>query len=64
MQENAPPRELAVYQLGFVGSGPVGMLLTGFLCEAFDPLAVLRICAVCMAVVIASVATFSSARRL
>lgn len=68
VQETAPPaqrgRILAVYQLGFVGSGPLGMLLTGFLCETFGPLRALRISAACMALVIASVATLSSARRL
>jgi MFS family permease len=68
VQETAPPdqrgRVLAVYQLGFIGSGPIGMALTGFLVDAFDPLSALRICAACMAVVIACVATLSSARRL
>ena len=68
VQETAPPEQrgriLAVYQLGFVGSAPLGMLLTGFLCETFGPLGALRVCALGMALVIASVATFSSARRL
>jgi MFS family permease len=68
VQEAAPPeqrgRVLAVYQLGFVGSGPIGMLLTGFLCDTFGPLNALRISAVGMALVIASVAALSSARRL
>ena len=68
VQETAPPEQrgriLAVYQLGFVGSGPLGMLLTGLLCETVGPLAALRICAACMACVIASVAALSSARRL
>jgi MFS family permease len=68
VQEAALPeqrgRVMAVYQLGFVGSGPLGMLLTGFLCDAFGPLMALRIAAGCMAVVIATAATFSSARKL
>jgi MFS family permease len=68
VQESAPPDErgrvLAVYQLGFVGSGPLGFLLTGFLCDTFGPLTALRLCASCMAAVIACVAAFSSARRL
>ena len=68
VQETAPPEQrgriLAVYQLGFVGSGPIGMLLTGFLCESFGPLVALRICALGMALVIGSVAALSSARRL
>ena len=68
VQETAPPEQrgriLAVYQLGFVGSGPLGMLLTGFLCETFGPLTALRISAVGMACVISGVALLSSARRL
>ncbi len=68
VQEAAPPeqrgRVLAVYQLGFVGSGPLGFFLTGLLCDAFGPLTALRISAVGMACVIAAVATLSSARKL
>jgi MFS family permease len=68
VQQTAPPEQrgriLAVYQLGFVGSGPIGMALTGALVDAFDPLTALRICAACMALVIASAAAFSSARKL
>lgn len=68
VQQAAPAeqrgRVLAVYQLGFVGSGPLGMALTGVLCDAFGPLTALRICAACMVIVLASVATFSSARKL
>jgi hypothetical protein len=62
VQEAAPPeqrgRVMAVYQLGFVGSGPLGMLFTGSV-RRVGPLMALRIAAGCMAV-IASVATSSA----
>lgn len=66
--EAAPPeqrgRVLSVYQLGFVGSFPIGAWVTGQLCEAWGPLMTMRVFAVCMALVVASVAMFSSARKL
>ncbi len=68
VQEHAPPdqrgRVLSAYQLGFLGSATLGSLLTGALCEALGPLIALRLSAACMALVVASVALFSSARRL
>jgi MFS family permease len=68
VQESAPPdqrgRILAAYQLGFVGSFPLGAQLAGQLSEAFGPLVAMRLAAAGMAVVLLGVATLSSARRL
>ena len=68
VQESAPAaqrgRILSVYQLGFVGSFPLGAQLAGQLSEAHGPLVAMRVAAAGMALVVASVATFSSARRL
>ncbi len=68
VQEAAPAeqrgRVLSVYQLGFVGSFPLGAFVCGQLCEALGPLTTMRVFAACMALVLASVATFSSARKL
>jgi MFS family permease len=68
VQEAAPEalrgRVLAVYQLGFVGSGVLGAALSGVLCDALGPLGALRVCAVCMAIVVGATTLFSSARAL
>jgi MFS family permease len=68
VQESAPAdqrgRILSVYQLGFVGSFPLGAQLAGRLSEAYGPLVAMRVAAAGMALVVAGVATFSSAKRL
>ncbi len=68
VQEAAPEelrgRILAVYQLGFVGSGTLGVALSGALCDALGPLASLRVSALCMATVVGATALFSNAREL
>jgi len=68
VQESAPAdqrgRILSVYQLGFVGSFPLGAQFAGRVSEIYGPLVAMRAAAVGMAIVLAGVATFSSARRL
>jgi MFS family permease len=68
VQESAPPEQrgriLAAYQLGFVGSFPIGAQLAGQISEAYGPQTAMRVAACGMALVLASVATFSSARKL
>ena len=68
VQESAPPEQrgriLAAYQLGFVGSFPIGAQLAGQISEAYGPQIAMRVAACGMALVLASVATFSSARKL
>jgi MFS family permease len=68
VQDAAPPsqrsRILSVYQLGFVGSFPLGAQFAGRLSESFGPLVAMRAAAACMALVLLGVATLSRARRL
>ncbi|HEY8122386.1 MAG TPA: MFS transporter [Myxococcota bacterium] len=68
VQETAPAdqrgRILSVYQLGFVGSFPLGAQLAGRISELHGPLAAMRVSALGMALVLAAVTLFSRARRL
>lgn len=56
-QQQAPPasrgRVLAVFQLGFVGTAPLGSLASGFLSAAIGPFATLQVCALAMTTVVA-----------
>ncbi|MCZ7619142.1 MAG: hypothetical protein M5U32_12845 [Myxococcota bacterium] len=62
-QQHAPPawrgRLLAVFQLGFLGTAPLGSLSAGFLSAAIGPFATLQACGLAMActVVLAALAT-------
>jgi MFS family permease len=68
VQESAPPdqrgRILAAYQLGFVGSFPIGAQFAGRLSELYGPLVAMQAAAAGMAIVLMGVATLSSARKL
>lgn len=67
-QEAAPPthrgRVLSVYSLGFMGSGPLGALLSGLLVERFGPLTACGASAVAMLVVVLGVGATSGVARL
>lgn len=64
MQEQAPPaqrgRVMSFYSLSFFGAGPIGALLNGFLVTQVGPQNALMVCAVCMFVVVTTVAVTSS----
>ncbi len=67
-QEAAPPalraRVLAVFQLGFMGAGPVGSLAAGAISERLGPLPTLVGFGCAMLTLIACVATFTRVRKL
>jgi MFS family permease len=67
-QEAAPSehrgRVLAVYQLGFMGGGPVGALLSGFLSNAFGLHATLLVASACMLTVVIGMTLFTNTRHL
>jgi MFS family permease len=67
-QEAAPPAErarvLSTYQLGFVGAGPVGAALAGFLAGQIGLLATLQAAAGAMLCVVAVIAAFTGTRRM
>lgn len=64
MQEQSPPdqrgRMMAFFSFSFMGSGPFGALLSGYLCEWFGPTTALSISATAMLIVIVIVAIRSS----
>ena len=57
-------RVLAAYQVGFVGSSPLGAMLAGIVTEAIGPLGTLAVFGTAMLVVVAATAVFSRAREL
>lgn len=57
-------RVLAGYQVGLVGGGPVGALLSGFLAERIGPLGTLTAAGLTMLLLVTFVALFTDARRL
>jgi MFS family permease len=67
-QEAAPPahraRALSIYQLGFMGMGPVGALLSGTLAARIGALGTLRAFAVGMLVVVAVMALCTATARM
>jgi MFS family permease len=67
-QEAAPVAErarvLSTYQLGFVGAGPFGATLAGFLAGQVGLLATLQVVAGAMLCVLAAVAIFTETRRM
>jgi MFS family permease len=68
VQEEAPPdqrgRVLSVYQLGFIGGGPLGAATAGVVAGFVGPLMTLRIFGGAMLLLIAAAAVFSSARHM
>ena len=68
VQETAPPalrgRVLSAYQLGFLGSGPVGALLAGFVIAATGPLEALFLFACAMMLFLLAVTLTTKARHL
>ena len=68
MQEHAPAgqlsRVMSFYALSFMGSGPIGALLNGFLVEQVGPQLALLICGTGMLVVMAAVWATSGLWRL
>jgi MFS family permease len=56
MQEKSPPhqrgRMMAFYSFSFMGSGPIGALFSGYLCEWLGPMHALMISSLLMALVI------------
>ena len=67
-QAAAPPthrgRVLSIYALGFMGSAPLGALLSGLLADAVGPLATCWICALAMTVLATGASLFSGTSRL
>jgi MFS family permease len=67
-QAAAPPthrgRVLSIYALGFMGSAPLGALLSGFLADAAGPLATCAICALAMTALAAGGLVFSGISKL
>ena len=67
-QAAAPPthrgRVLSIYALGFMGSAPLGALLSGFLADAAGPLATCWICALAMTALATGASLFSGTSRL
>ena len=53
--ENQRGRVMSFYSFSFMGAGPVGAILCGYLVELFGPQSALMIAAVCMLVVVVSV---------
>ena len=68
MQEQAPDalrgRVMSFYSFSFMGAGPVGALLNGFLAERVGPQMALLICALSMCVIMVAVMWTSSLWRL
>jgi MFS family permease len=67
-QQHAPPasrgRVLAVFQLGFVGTAPLGSLASGFLSAAIGPFATLQVCALAMMTVVVCSALFTDTVKM
>jgi len=67
-QAAAPPthrgRVLSIYALGFMGSAPLGALLSGFLADAVGPRATCAICALAMTALAAGASLFSRVSKL
>lgn len=67
-QQHAPAasrgRVLAVFQLGFLGTAPLGSLASGFLSAAVGPFATLQACALAMATVVAGSALFTDTAKM
>ena len=67
-QEAAPVAErarvLSTYQLGFLGAGPFGATLAGFLAGQIGLLATLQVVSIAMLCVLAAVAVFTETRRM
>ncbi|MEQ8693202.1 MAG: MFS transporter [Pseudomonadales bacterium] len=63
MQELAPPeqrsRVMSFYAFSFMGAGPIGTVLNGYLAALFGPQMTIVICGVAMATVALSMAVFS-----
>ena len=63
MQEQAPAdqrsRVMSFHAFSFMGAGPVGALLCGFLVELFGPRQSLMICAAAMIAVMLGLTVFS-----
>lgn len=57
-------RVLAVYQLGFLGAGPLGALLTGFATDWVGPLVTLRLFAAAMVAMVVAMALASDVARM
>ncbi len=68
VQEAAPPeargRVLAAYQVGFVGGGPIGTLLAGFVAERIGSLATLTVFGCTMLACVLAVGVLTGARRM
>ena len=68
MQEYAPPQQrgrvMAFYGLSFMGFGPLGALLCGYLVELFGPQAALAVAAACMFLVVVVVGLGSGLWRV
>jgi MFS family permease len=68
VQAAAPPthrgRVLSVHALGFMGSAPLGALLSGFLAGALGPLLACAVCALAMLALAGGAALFSGVSRL
>jgi MFS family permease len=57
-------RVLSIYALGFMGSAPLGALLSGFLADATGPLATCWICALAMTALAIGAGLFSGVSKL
>jgi hypothetical protein len=55
---------LSVHALGFMGSAPLGALLSGFLAGALGPLLACAVCALAMLALAGGAALFSGVSRL
>ncbi len=67
-QQHAPPasrgRVLAVFQLGFIGTAPLGSLSSGFVSAAIGPFATLQLCALAMGFVVVLATLFTDTPRM
>jgi MFS family permease len=67
-QAAAPPthrgRVLSIYALGFMGSAPLGALLSGFLADLAGPLATCWICALAMTALATGASLFTGVAKL
>jgi MFS family permease len=67
-QAAAPPthrgRVLSIYALGFMGSAPLGALLSGFLADALGPLGACWVCALAMTALATGASLFTGVSRL
>ena len=57
-------RVLSIYALGFMGSAPLGALLSGLLADAVGPLATCGICALAMTALATGASLFSGVSKL